>query len=198
MFPHVMIVASLIFFSGEFHQKIINKITFWFRIDSKFLESEKAYLAPKITKHIFLVFFVFQLLFPFRYLAYPNELFWTEEGYRFSWRVMLMEKAGYTQFTVLDSSGKKIVVNNNDFLTKLQEKMMSTQADMMLQYAHFLRGYYANKGFDKPQVYVDSYIALNGRIGKPLVSPSTDLAKIKDSFHHKSWILPFNDTIKGF
>ena len=32
-----------------------------------------------------------QLAFPFRYLLYPGNIFWTEEGYRFSWRVMLME-----------------------------------------------------------------------------------------------------------
>jgi hypothetical protein len=149
------------------------------------------------------VFFSFQLVFPFRYLLYPDELFWTEEGYRFSWRVMLMEKAGYTQFTVKDQSGKQIVVNNNDFLTTLQEKMMSTQPDMILQYAHILRNYYAKNGmppngFHSPQIYVDSYVALNGRTGKPLISPNTDLAKEKDSFQHKSWILPFNDSIKGF
>jgi hypothetical protein len=44
------------------------------------------------TKIVFISCFIaFQLLFPFRYLCYPNELFWTEE-FRFSWRVMLMEK----------------------------------------------------------------------------------------------------------
>jgi hypothetical protein len=46
----------------------------------------------------------FQLLF---YLCYPNELFWTEEGFRFSWRVMLMEKAGYATFKVKDAVTKK-------------------------------------------------------------------------------------------
>jgi hypothetical protein len=40
------------------------------------------------------------IIVPLRYLCYPNELFWTEEGFRFSWRVMLMEKAGYATFKV--------------------------------------------------------------------------------------------------
>ena len=109
-----------------------------------------------------------------------------------------MEKAGYAQFTVKDASGKQIVVNNNDFLTPLQEKMMSAQPDMILQYAHLLRDHYAKEGFDSPQVYVDSYVALNGRRGRTFVSPDTDLAKEKESFKHKSWILPLNDEIKGF
>ena len=33
-----------------------------------------------------------QVIFPLRYIFYPGELFWHEQGYRFSWRVMLMEK----------------------------------------------------------------------------------------------------------
>ncbi len=109
-----------------------------------------------------------------------------------------MEKAGYAQFTIKDKKGHRVVVNNNDFLTTLQEKMMATQPDMLLQYAHILRDYYKAHGFESPQVYVDSYVTLNGRMGKPLVSPDTDLAHEQDSFQHKSWILPFNDTIKGF
>ncbi|HCX76078.1 MAG TPA: HTTM domain-containing protein, partial [Algoriphagus sp.] len=51
---------------------------------------------------LFFLFFSFQILFPFRYLLYPGNLFWTEQGYRFSWRVMLMEKAGYAIFHVTD------------------------------------------------------------------------------------------------
>ena len=30
------------------------------------------------------------LYLAWRYLAYPGDLFWTEEGFRFSWRVMLV------------------------------------------------------------------------------------------------------------
>lgn len=202
MFPYIMIVTALIFFSGHFHQKIINRIGEWLRLPTQFLRPQSLHTLSisrqKLLISGFCLFFVLQLIVPFRYLLYPGELFWTEQGYRFSWRVMLMEKAGYTQFMVKDNTGKQWVVNNNGFLTPLQEKMMSTQPDMILQYAHLLRDYYAAHGFDSPQVYVDSYIALNGRLGKPLIAPTTDLAKITDSFEHKSWIIPFDDEIKGF
>jgi len=144
------------------------------------------------------VLFLIQLLIPFRYILYPGELFWSEEGYRFSWRVMLMEKAGYAQFTVKDHTGKRVIVNNTDFLTPLQEKMMSAQPDMILHYAHILRDHYANLGYSNPQVYIDSYVALNGRRGKVLINPTTDLAKEQESFKPKTWILPLNDEIKGF
>jgi len=197
MFPHIMMVAALVFFSAHFHENIIHKIRFMFRIPQT-VSNTKPYKTSPLIKWLFVVFFTFQILFPFRYIFYKDELFWTEEGFRFSWRVMLMEKAGYAQFTVKDATGKRFVVNNNDFLTTLQEKMMSTQPDMILQYAHILRDYYAKKGFANPQVYIDSYVALNGRLGKPLISPDVNLALENESLHHKKWILPFNDTIYGF
>jgi len=202
MFPYVMIFAALIFFSADFHLKLINGI-------NKFIGAQKEWIYPnasfnfkakrqQMLNGVFSVFFAIQLILPFRYLLYPGELFWTEQGYRFSWRVMLIEKAGYAQFTVKDAKGKFVVVNNNEFLSILQEKMMSTQPDMILQYAHMLRDYYQEQGFKSPQVYVDSYVALNGRSGQIFINPNTDLAKEEDSFKPKSWILSLNDEIKGF
>lgn len=144
-------------------------------------------------------FLFFQLVFPFRYLIYPDELFWTEEGFRFSWRVMLMEKAGYAQFTVTDSKTKeKIRVNNSHFLTTFQEKQMAFQPDFIVEYAHFLHDNYQKQGLTDPEVHVESYVALNGRLSQPYINPNINLAKENESFAHKTYILPFNDEIKGF
>lgn len=202
MFPYIMIVTGLIFFSPEFHQRIIHNAGEWLKLPAEFLKSRSVYVFPhgmeKILKTGFCIFFFFQLVFPFRYLLYPGELFWSEQGYRFSWRVMLMEKAGHAQFLVKDKTGKVQFVNNTDFLTTLQEKMMATQPDMILQYAHILKDFYSSQGFESPQIFVDSYVALNGRLGRPLIDPRTDLARETDSFRNKSWITPLNDEIKGF
>ncbi len=93
--------------------------------------------------------------------------------------------------------GKIIEVDNNYFLTPQQEKMMATQPDMMLQYAHILKEHYENAGFKNPEIYADTYVSLNGRIGKALIDPTVDLSKEKESFRPKHWILPFQDEIKG-
>ncbi len=198
MFPYIMIVTALIFFSSDFHHRVLEYIGALFRIPSLFVvKQHRSYAYPVFLKNaviaFFALFFAFQLLFPWRYLCYPGELFWTEQGYRFSWRVMLMEKAGFAEFTVKSADGKKIIVNNYEFLTPLQEKMMATQPDMILQYAHLLRDHYAGEGFESPEVYVDSYVACNGRLGKRLVSATVDLAKENDSFKHKPWIESRND-----
>jgi hypothetical protein len=202
MFPYVMIVAALIFFSADFHLRLIGLLNKIVKCPAEFINPGIAFRykvgVQRMMLSFFALFFVLQLLLPFRYMCYPGELFWTEQGYRFSWRVMLMEKAGYAQFTIKDGTGKYAIANNNEFLTVLQEKMMSTQPDMVLYYAHLLRDHYARLGFKSPRVYVDSYVVLNRRSGRVFINPKTDLAKEEESFKPKLWILPLNDEIKGF
>lgn len=190
VFPYVMIVATWIFFSAEFHQKIL----------SLFTKDDKSQILPFkprfVSFWIFLliIHFTIQLILPFRYLFYPGKLFWTEQGYRFSWRVMLMEKNAFTNFVVKDKTGKIEEVRNREYLTPQQEKQMSTQPDMILQFAHFLaREYNEKKGFKDTEVYADSYAALNGHPSRAFIDPSIDLAKQPLNFAPKKWIMPFED-----
>ena len=99
VFPYVMIVSTLIFFNADFHQKCFQIISYMLRFNAAIFDNGKEYIqnfniAYKTKVIVLTSFLATQLLFPFRYLVYPKELFWTEEGFRFSWRVMLMEKAG--------------------------------------------------------------------------------------------------------
>ncbi len=202
MFPFIMIVSALIFFDAGLHHKILEKISSLFRIGkARFDNMKSLQLLPKkrnFSVGLLAIFFAVQLLFPWRYLLYPGELFWTEEGFRFSWRVMLMEKAGYAQFKVVDKdSGKSFYVNNGNFLTPFQEKQMSFQPDFILEFAHFLGDHYRQQGYENIEVYVDSHVALNGRRSTPFINPRVNLLDHQDSFERKTFILPFNDTIKG-
>ena len=200
VFPFVMIVSTVIFFPTPVLHNLVRKVQLLFGMGTN--NSRTLFIfKPRrlmITTAVFILFFTFQLLFPWRYLMMPGELFWTEEGYRFSWRVMLIEKMGYAQFIVKDNETKEtIAVNNNDFLTKNQEKMMATQPDFIVQYAGYLHNYYKAQGIADPEVYATIYVTLNGRRSRLFVDTSQNLALIKDNFKHKNWILPFNDEIRG-
>jgi len=196
MFPYIMIVSALIFFDADFHEKIIAFFKKPLRIN--YLPSPTLKVTtPKWSLIILFIFFSIQLMFPWRYLCYPGELFWTEEGFRFSWRVMLVEKAGYANFKIVDRTNDEIFyIDNSDFLTPFQEKQMAFQPDFILEYAHYLRNHFGKQG-KEVEVYVESYVALNGRRSQPFINPSVDLTKVKESFARKKWILPFNDEIKG-
>lgn len=203
MFPYIMIIATLIFFDAKLHHKLLVYLDKLIKVGkSRFDNGKHLILVPKrqqkLKYGIIITFFVFQLLFPFRYLLYPGELFWTEEGYRFSWRVMLMEKSGYTQFKVVNAeTGKAFLVDNTDFLTPFQEKQMAFQPDFILEYAHFLKNHFEKDDHQNIQIFVESYVALNGRLSTAFIDPKTDLTKETESFKPKNWILPFKDDIKG-
>ncbi len=173
MFPYVMIACTLIFFSGK--------------PENVYQETRQTWVKPAI------IFFVIsQIVIPLRFLLYPGKLFWHEQGYRFSWRVMLMEKAGAAYFTVKEKgTGRQYEVNNSEFLTPLQEKMMSTQPDMIVKYAHYLAEIFRKRGVADPVVTGEVYVTLNGERSRLFIDSSVNLASKKLGWHHYDWVLPY-------
>ena len=200
MFPYIMIMSSIIFFSSKTHKKILDFILKPFIDKIKSIREMKIINIQKerISLIVVSVFFIIQFLFPFRYSLYPGELFWNEQGYRFSWRVMLMEKKGYTTFKVVNKENdNSFYIMNNSFLTEFQERQMSFQPDFIIEYAHFLGTYYKNLGLNDIEIYADSYVALNGRISKRFIDPKIDLLKQKRGFKNKDWIIPLDEKINN-
>lgn len=192
MFPFVMIGATLIFFPPSFHDKLLKMVGL------KAKNTPKTQLGlSKPALYGAVIFAVIQLLVPFRHLANDGELFWYENGYRFSWRVMLMEKAGAAFFYVQDGNeGRAMEIRNSDYLTPNQEKMMATQPDMILEYAHFLEEEFKTLGMEDPVVKAKVYVTLNGRPSRPFVNPEIDLTD-KKQINTNQWLVPFEDEIHG-
>lgn len=174
MFPYIMIVATTIFFPAHFHEKLLTKAEGFFKRVKNQPDVENR-PGQKVRFAFFVAFFALQILIPMRYLAYPGNIFWNESGYRFSWRVMLMEKAGQVSFYIIEDT-KKHLVANYEYLTPQQEKMMATQPDMILQFAHFLHDEFQQKGFTDPKIKVESFVTLNGRPHRPYVDPELNLS----------------------
>jgi hypothetical protein len=193
MFPYVMIAASLIFFSGQFHERLLSRLPFYKNMAQAPVKLRTYHFRWSRPMMLAVALYtLLQLLIPLRFLAYPDRLFWTEEGYRFSWRVMLMEKSGAAYFTVKDSTARYgYAVNNREFLTPLQEKMMSTQPDMILKYAHHLAREYKKRGVQHPEVYGEVYVSLNGERSRLFIDSSVNLAQQQQGWRHYNWILPY-------
>ncbi len=190
VFPLVMMGIVTIFFSNEWHEKFTRLVV----PIQKEAPPESPRLAGKTINYMLGVYLVFHLLFPWRYLLYKGNLFWTEEGYRYSWRVMLMEKAGTATFYVKDSeTGREGIVDNKEFLNHHQEKQMAMQPDMILQFAHFLGAHYEKQGVHQPEVRAEVYVTLNARPSRLLIDPQRNLLKETDTFAPKDWILHYDD-----
>lgn len=80
---------------------------------------------------------------------------------------MLMEKAGYAIFHVKDkTTGKQWDEYANDYLSPMQEKQMSTQPDLILQFAYYLKERLADQGYEDVEIRAEVFVSLNeGRIG---------------------------------
>jgi hypothetical protein len=141
------------------------------------------------------VYLALQIATPLRHLLYPGNVNWHEQGFRFAWRVMLVEKAGQVEFTVLTGKDdRRFVIYPRETLTPLQYKMMTTQPDMIQQYARALKDRFVSEGHAHVRVYAEAWASLNGRPRQRLIDPSVDLASVPWSLAPKSWILPLQNS----
>jgi hypothetical protein len=144
------------------------------------------------------LYFALQVGLPLRHWLYPGSLCWTEQGYRFSWNVMRMEKNGSVDFRVVDpSTGRTYRVSPLELFTPYQTKMMAPQPDMVLQAAHLVAAEFRTRGVRAPAVYVDAFASLNGRAMQRLIDPHVDLASQADDLSNKPWILAMKPRQEG-
>ncbi len=136
------------------------------------------------------VFCLLQLLIPLRHHLYPGDVAWTEEGHRFSWRMMLRSKTGFGSFEVVEPhTGRKEKVRPKEYLHKRQSRKLYGQPDMIVEFAHFIRDEYVAKGWKDPQVYSHIKTKLNGRKYHYIIDPKYDLAKARLSWWRSGeWI----------
>lgn len=188
MFPWVMIAGSMIFITAPEWYSILKKIHFTLE---KQQTSNFIYKNNRIAIPLVILFFTFQFTFPFRHYFLSDNVLWTENGIRFAWHVMIMEKNGYTEFTVVDNSTKKhFTIYPSQYLTIIQEKQMSFQPDMIWQFGQYLGTIFKKEGIKDVSVYVNSKVSLNGRPSQDYIDSSVDLLSLKSVDTIYDYIVP--------
>ncbi len=170
--------------------KVLEKPNFWSRnLDAKF-SSFSSFVGRTFGFWVWGFFVLIQISFPLRHFLYPGNHLWTEQGFRFAWHIMLIQKNGIASFRVSNlRTGETQYILPETHLTELQKTMMSTQPDLILQFAHFLGEKEKKRSGDEIAVYGDVRVSLNGKKSKIFVDPNRDLMKIKDDLSNKDWIL---------
>ena len=195
IFPWAMLVSTWVFFRPETHRRVLDRVfgrAGLTDVAGSLREPRSTRLSERAGYVAVATLLVVQLLLPFRYLLYPGNVLWTEQGFRYSWNIMLIEKAGTVDFHVRDpATGARWTVDPRRYLTRQQARMLSTQPDMLVQFAHLLTREERRAG--PLEVRAEAWVTLNGRPAQLLVDPAVDLAKETDSFAPKSWILPLRD-----
>ncbi len=194
MFPWIMSCAALIFFPPDWPRRLLRALGRPVPADISHVPTDSHAPLGRIALAALALHFGAQLLLPLRHHIYGGDHGWHEQGFRFAWHVMLVEKTGVVTYRVRDpASGRVFIVHPEDALTAQQAKQMAFQPDMILDYAHQLAAEYAARGLPGVEVRADAFVAYNGRPSTRLIDPTVDLARERDGLAAKPWILPRPD-----
>lgn len=187
IFPYLSLAFSVFFFEAE-------------TIRSIFFKTKKPYTAnkldiPRYKNGILVVlgiYFLIQILLPVRHYVIHDNVLWTEEGHRLSWRMMLRSRAGKGVFTVVNKrTGEETTIKPDEYLNKGQMRKVFAYPDFSWQFAHYLKEEYAKNGENVSVFLEQSKISINGRPYTPFIDSKTDLANTPWlTFKHHDWILP--------
>jgi len=185
IFPYMSISFALFFFSSETLKK-------------RFLPKKEIYNGNeiKIPKYrnllitVFSIYFVFQIGLPLRHWFITDDVLWTEEGHRLSWRMMLRSKRGALTVWVEDkATGERNSYKYREKLSRKQSRNLMTHPDFMWQLAQYIKTEEQKKGKDVA-VYMNSKVSVNGGGFFRFIEPKVDLASVPwDHFRHHDWIL---------
>lgn len=189
IFPWLSTTITAMYFPSDFPRRIFKWLgvkikrlqiiidkwnQFWLKIPEETLYQTAT--SQQLTCMGIALICLLHLLIPLRQHLYPGSPAWTENGHRGAWRMMLRGKSGRGGFTIVEEgTGRKEKVKPKDFLYKRQERKMYGQPDMILEFAHFLREEYEEKGWKNPKVYANIFVKLNGRKYTRYVQKDFDL-----------------------
>ncbi|WP_452219732.1 HTTM domain-containing protein [Lacinutrix salivirga] len=186
VFPYLSLAFCVFFFEPEKIRSIFLK--------RKPLYTKKEILIPNykpVLLTIGTLYFIIQIALPLRHYFIKDNVLWTEEGHRLSWRMMLRSKSGSTTYKLVNhTKGTTKAVNLNDYLSKKQVRLASVKPDVMWQFSQRLKQKYAKQG-DSISVFINAKISVNGKPYKQLTNPKIDIANTTwEPFKHSNWLLP--------
>lgn len=182
IFPFFALTFILFFYEPETIRKIFLK-------DKPISNHEKLdFSTSKVFKYLFIPYTIIQIALPLRHHFIEGDVFWTEEGHRLSWRMMLRERSGFIVIKIQDNkTGETSIYDYNKNLSSKQARQLATKPDFIWQYCQKIKKEYAGKDIS---IFIDCKNSINRKTLKTLIDPKTDFAKAKwNYFFHNEWLI---------
>ncbi len=100
IFPYLAITLNLFFLDAKDIRRV------FFKHRSPVYENKSPLQNDPFTRRLITyslgIYFFFQVIIPMWSWLFPGNVFWNEEGYRMSWKMMLRTKSGTVYFKVRD------------------------------------------------------------------------------------------------
>lgn len=186
IFPYLALALFVFFFPPKtIHRYLVYKKPFYSGDEIKTPNYRNALLS------FFALWFIVQLALPLRHWFIKDDVLWTEEGHRLSWRMMLRQRSGISTYKVVNkTSGKATFIDKSDYLDDGQMGSVATKPDMIWQFCQRLKKDYAEKGKDI-KIFVNCKVSINNKPRQQLIDPKVDMAQAKwNYFFHNEWLLP--------
>lgn len=187
IFPYLSIAFSVFFFEPETIRKIFFKSKIPFTTSKVIIPNYKNILLI-----VAAVYFLTQLLLPVRHHTFEDDVLWTEEGHRMSWRMMLRSRQGKGRYKVVDKNTEEVfIINPKDYVSRSQERKIFAYPDFAWQFAQYLKKEFKEGNRDVSVYLKNSKISINRKPYEPFIDSKTDLAA--ETWYrtkHHSWILP--------
>jgi hypothetical protein len=191
IFPPLMIAATCLFFNPDWPRRI------WRRVRRSSVPRTEPPTTPvpwwsrrALTLALIAVYLSVQIAVPLRHLLYPGDVNWTEEGHRFSWRMMLREKTGDVEFVATQlTTGATFPIDPAAYLARWQITSMKPRPDMILQFCHWVADHLSGT-MGPVEIRVRALLSLNGRPEQWLIDPNVNLAAQSRNLWPAPWIVP--------
>ncbi|MEO0325368.1 MAG: HTTM domain-containing protein [Myxococcota bacterium] len=183
VFPWLMILATPLFFEPSWPRRL------WRGHAPPRIAATRRLPLPALA--MLAAWFALQALLPLRQHLHGGNACWHEQGYRFAWNVMVMEKTGLLELRLRDAEGGETRLAPRELLSPLQQRLVPTQPDLIRDLARQVRARFEAEGYPAPvEVRADVWASLNGRPSQRLLDPNVDLAA--DAALPEQWILPLH------
>ena len=153
------------------------------------------YQPNKLIPILMFAWLALQIAIPTRQWLYPGNTAWTSIGERFSWRMKLDQRHGVAEFYVLTADKQVNYVPPGKFINKRQTRKMACTADMLLQYAHFLKRKWRRDTGQDAAVFAIVRCSLNSRESAFFIDRYVDLSSLERSLSYPDWILPLDEKL---
>jgi hypothetical protein len=206
IFPWLTIAATTLFFDPDWPKVVWRKVTGYLRLSPSSPiaapsgGSVQSWSIPSPAMRmtivsLLLAWIAVQILVPNRHLLWPGYTGWTEQGYYFSWQMMLRQKMARAVYYVRDpDTNREWIVDPRHYLRPMQVNFLVKRPEMMRQFAHYLEREWATRyGTRDIEVRVFTAASLNGRRAQTMIDPTRDLTKIGYSLANSNWILPLKE-----
>jgi len=194
VFPWVMIALTPIFFEPDWPQRLRDRLR---------RRPQRPFTATSTTRRpaggllaVLAAFAVFNVVVPLRHWWADGNVRWNDDGYEFSWRVMLTDRVGHLEFDVIDpASGRTWRVGPELVLTEWQIAEAQSRPALALHTAHLVAEEFAELGHPDVRVHADSFVAMNGRLRQRMIDPDLDLAGIDRAAPAASYVLALDPPV---